>query len=216
MGMPSLRSLVLFSALLPGSSWAQQTIIGPSLSAIVGAGNSVSGPGCSSQIHFAGPGVHGARRLRGAVGLEFAARGFWFKLPFSCMEAIMPLPPTPDGTYIVNEPDYLQTRPFITTDARVGVDLLPPLARVSGGAGMAWREGHNVPYVVAAFGLPSVDVKHYRFGLQLEYQWVRVAYERHQRTYQNDQIVTDQLLGVSRHWSHVVTAGVRIGIGLGS
>jgi len=214
--MPSLRPLVLFSVLLPGSAWAQQTIVGPSLSAIVGAGNSVSGPGCSSHIHFAGPGMHGTRRLRGVLGIEFAARGFWFKLPFSCNEAITPSPPHPDGTFIENQPDYLQTRPFITTDARVGVDLLPPLARVSGGAGMAWRDGHNVPYFVAAFGLPSVDVKHYRFGLQIEYQWVLVASETHQRTYQNNQIVADQLLGVSRHWSHAVTAGVRIGITLGS
>ncbi len=214
--MPSLRALVLFSVLLPGSAWAQQTVIGPSLSAIVGAGNSIRGPGCSNEVHFAAPGVHGSRRLTGVLGLEFAARGFWLKLPFECMEALAPLPPHPDGTFIENQPDYLQTRPFITTDARIGVDLLPPLARVSGGAGMAWREGHNAPYFVAAFGLPSVDVKHYRLGLQIEYQWMWVASETHERTYQNSQIVADQLLGVSRHWSHAVTAGVRIGIALGS
>jgi hypothetical protein len=214
--MPSLRPLVFAAPfvisflVLPTTSWAQQATLGPSFSVMLRSRDDLGG-GCGS-TYFGAFGLQGVKPVRGRVVLQVALRAFWMGSHADCAAA--PQPPPPDGTYLVEDRDPLQGDSFEMADARVGIGLPRHLATLSLGGGTAMREGRNVPYLVAALGLPSVDGTAHRFGWQLEYQWLRLTNERFLRTWQNGFMVSQQPAGTIRHWSNAITLGVRWGFRL--
>jgi hypothetical protein len=197
---------------MPTVSWGQRATVGPSFTLMVAGGDGVETRGCG-ETHFGAPGVQVATPIAGnRVTLHLAGRGFVLGLPTSCAAA--PSPPPPDGTYIVADRVSLLSRRFLTTDARLGLTAPGNAAMLTAGAGIAWREGHNVPYFVAAVGIPFVDGVTRRFGLQVDYHWVRLTSDRFQRTFLNGQMTAEQSLGTAHAWSHALTVGLRLGIAL--
>lgn len=217
--MPSARLLqrcfafVLLMLVLPAVAWTQRSTLGPSLTLMVGGGDGVVPRGCQD-YHIGAFGLQFSRPIAGRlVTLQLAGRGFVLSLPTSCHPS--PSPPPPDGTYIVDERVSLLAVPFVATDARLGISAPNGMAMLTLGGGTAWREGHNVPYLVTGIGIPAVDGVTHRFGFQLEYHWVRLTSDRFRRTFLNGQMTAEQPLGNVHRWSHAVTLGMRVGVPVG-
>jgi len=214
--MPSAGPLLRCSAfgllvlVMPTVAWAQRSTLGPSLTLMVGGGDGVVARGCQDH-HIGALGLQFSRPIAGRlITLQLAGRGFWLSLPASCVEA--PLPPPPDGTYIVDERVSLQALPFVATDARIGINAPNNAAMLTLGGGTAWREGHNAPYFVTGIGIPFVDGVTRRFALEVEYHWFRLTSDRFQRTFLNGQMTAELPLGNVHRWSHAVTIGMRFGV----
>lgn len=195
---------------------AQQDVgptLGPSFSLLLMGGPGVGSTSCEDTF-FGAVGFDAARSVaRQSIRFQAAARAYVLGAGVAeC--AISPLPPPSDGTFIVEDRNPLAAHEFLTTDARIDVDLPAHISTVSVGAGVAWREGRDVPYFLAGWGVPALDGVKHRFGLQLDYQWLRFSNEQFQRTFQGGIMTAEQRLGTVQHWSNAVTVGVRWAFGL--
>jgi hypothetical protein len=195
-----LRStpLLLSAALLPDIVWGQQRAVGPTLTKIVSSGEGVART-CLQSGYSYGLGARLAMPvLTKRITLQVAGRGYWLARGSTCVDGF----PPPDGTFVEEDRVNLQSRPFVTTDVRLGVRLGETPLSVAVGGGNAWHEGYDLPYLVFAAALPVLDRQNIQLDLQGEYQWLRVSGDRFRRTYQDFELIAEEPLGLARTWSH--------------
>lgn len=202
--------LVLPATLAPALAWGQQPTVGPTLTRIISSGDGVART-CLQSGYSSGLGVRFVTPvLAKRITLQVAGRGYWLAQGSTCVNGF----PPPDGTYVEEDRVNLLSRPFVTTDVRLAIRLGDPPLSVAVGAGNAWHEGHDLPYLVGAAALPLLDRPNVQLGLEGEYEWLRVSADRYRRTYQNFQLMAEESLGRVHTWSHAVIMSVYLNIPL--
>ncbi len=208
-----LRAPVLIlsmAAAVPARAEGQQRTLGPTLAWIISGGDGVA-RSCLQTGYSTGLGVRFVTPfLTRVTTVEVAGRGFGLPQGSTCVDAS----PAPHGTYIEEDRVNLLSRPFVTSDVRLGLRLGKTPTVVAFGVGNAWHEGYDFPYVLFAGRLPLLNGPGVQFGIELEYQWLRVSGDRYRRTYQNGQLVTEEPLGRIRRWSHAASIGLHLGLPL--
>jgi hypothetical protein len=205
----SARILLFLATLVPSPTTGQQRSIGPTLSRIISSGERVARD-CLQRGYSTGLGIRIATPiLTMRTTLEVAGRGYWLAQWPTCVDGF----PPPDGVYVEEDGVNLLSRPFVTTDVRLGIQLGKAPA-VMLGAGNAWHQGHDLPYLLLAAALPLFHGRRFQLRLEGEYQWLRASVDRFRRTYQNFQVVAEEPMGRVRSWSHAATIGLHLGIPL--
>jgi hypothetical protein len=82
------------------------------------------------------------------------------------------------------------------------------------GGGIAWHEGHDLPYLVLAAGITFLERPDIRLGFQTDYQWLRVTSDRVRRTYVDFELVSEESLGRVHEWSHALVLGLTLDVPL--
>ena len=206
----STRVLLSAAALAPALVWGQQRSVGPTFTRIITSGDGVA-RSCLQSGYSSGLGVRFVTPLlTKRTTLQVAGRGYWLAQGSTCVDGF----PPPDGTYVEEDRVNLLSRPFVTTDVRLATRLGENSMSLAVGAGNAWHEGHDLPYLAFAAAVPLLDRPGVQLGLEGEYQWLRVSADRYRRTYQNFQLIAEERLGRVRTWSHAVIIGVHLGIPL--
>lgn len=207
--MRAVAVLLLLPALL-----GAQTTLGPSITVMGSGAPDITASGCTPN-HFLALGAHAARPILGRVfTVQVVGRGYWLSPEFGCLEALGVRPPLPDGSYDYEQSMGLQARSYITTDVRIGVYTPQRFSTLTLGTGIAWRAGHNVPYVVAGLGLPAVDGVRHRFGFQIEYTSLLITNDFIRETWQGGTIISQQRLRTVHRWRPAWTFGIRWGLPL--
>ena len=205
-----LRStfLLLSGPLLPALVWGQQRAVGPTFTRIVSSGEGVART-CLQSGYSYGLGARWVIPvLTKRTTLQVAGRGYWLAQGSTCVDGF----PPPDGTFVEEDRVNLQSRPFVTTDVRLGVRLGETPLSIAVGGGNAWHEGYDLPYLVVAAALPVLDRHNIQLGLEGEYQLLRVSGDRYWRTYQNSELSAEEPLGRVRTWSHAAIIEVYLAV----
>ena len=205
-----VRIVLSVAAAVPALAEGQQRTLGPTLAWIISGGDGVA-RSCLQTGYSTGLGVRFVTPfLTRVTTVEVAGRGFGIPQASTCVDGF----PPPNGTYVEEDRVNLLSRPFVTSDVRLGLRLGKTPTVVAFGVGNAWHEGYDFPYVLFAGRLPLLNRPGVQFGIEVEYQWLRVSGDRYRRTYQNGQLVTEEPLGRSRRWSHAASIGLHLGIPL--
>jgi hypothetical protein len=122
--------------------------------------------------------------------------------------------PPPDGTYIIDDRVNLLAARYVATDVRVEVieQHRYGVAFLGAGAGNSWRSAPDVPYFLVAAGMRLKSGKRLQFGVEGEYQRLRVPSDRVRRTYRDFQLVDVEPLGRVHDWSHLLAFSAVIGV----
>jgi hypothetical protein len=202
--------LLLPAALLPASLWAQKATFGPTITQILTSGDGISRR-CYQSEHSTGFGGRVAVPvLTSWTTLQVAGRGYWVGPGSSCATA--DIPPRLDGTYVEEYRINLLSQDFITTDLRLAARLGDLPMDLALGGGNAWREGYNLPYLLASAGISLFERPNGQLRLETEYQWLRVTSDQVRRTYQDFQLIAEEPLGRVRHWSHALALGLAVNL----
>lgn len=202
--------ILLPTALLPALAWGQQRAVGFTLTQILSSGPGVA-RNCVQPEYGTGLGARlSVPVLTRRTALQVAGRAYWVNRGSQCVDGF----PPPDGTYVQDDRINLLSRSFITTDVRLATQLAEEVVNLAVGAGNAWHEGHDLPYLVFAAGLTIVDRPTFRLGLEGEYQLLRVTSDRFRRTYQDFQLVTEESLGRVHEWSDALIFGIALSVPL--
>lgn len=185
----------------------QQWSLGPSVTLVSGSGDGIE-RSCLQQGYSSGVGLRLITPLLKRTTLQVVGRGYWFRRNSTCVDGF----PPPDGTYVQDDRVNLMSRAFVTTDARVAIGVAQDRMTVAAGAGNAWHEGYDLPYVVLAVAWRLVDQPGVRFGFGGEYQRFRASADRVRRTYQNSQVVSEEPLGRVSNWGHAFVFSVHLDI----
>lgn len=204
--MKAVAALLLLPSLA-----AAQTSLGPSIQLMLGDDFDISGS-CLSDRHFAALGVHLTHGLGSRVTVQIVARGYVLGTSPSCVDGLVV--PRSDGTYDVEHHDPLQSESFLTTDARIGLTAPNNAVMLSVGGGTAWRAGHDAPHLVVGVTLPMVDGVRRRFGVQIEYAYLRLTTNRTRQTWQGGGITNEVSIEPVHHWAGAIMFGVRWGLPL--
>jgi hypothetical protein len=181
--------------------------LGPTLSTVVEAGEGVertclqTGYSTGVGLRLSGPVFHNKPML-----LQVTGRGHWLQQASSCVDGFPPF----QGTFTEDDRINLLTRPFVTTDVRLAWSFAQNVASLAVGAGNAWHEGHDLPYLVIATGVQGTNHAKVQFGVSAEFQLLRVTSDRFRRTYQNGQLVSEQSLGRVHTVSHALILGAHV------
>jgi hypothetical protein len=204
--------VLLLVVLLPVHAWSQQTTLAPTLTQIVSGGEGIARD-CAQPLYGTGLGLQLATPVIPRwASLQVAARAYGIDLAFNkCAHNFVP---PPDGTYLENDRINLLSRPFITTDVRFAARTGEFPMFFAGGMGMAWHEGHDLPYLVLAAGIHLFEWPDAKLSLGAEYQYLRVTSDQFRRTYQDFALVTEESLGRVHEWSHAWALGVQVDIAL--
>lgn len=206
----SSTRILLPLILLPSLGWGQQVTLGPTLTQIATSGNGIARD-CIESEYSTGVGLRlVAPVLTDWTSVQVAGRGYWLKWGSECVDGF----PPPDGTYLIDDRINLQSRSFITTDVRLAARLGESPVNVALGAGYAWHESHDLPYLVFATGISILERPDVQLGFEGELQWLRVTSDRFLRTYQDFQLVAEESLGRVHDWSHALIFGISLNIPL--
>ncbi len=133
---------------------------------------------------------------------------------FSQGSGCVSAPRDPNGTFTDDERHNLLAGHFLATDVRLGVQLAATgvAARLSAGAGNAWRSEEDVPYLLLSVELSVRPTAWLQLGVEGEYNRMQVLSNPIRRTYQNSQVVSVESLGKTHPWRQATSIGVWLGL----
>lgn len=183
----------------------QQSSLGPTVTVANGIGEGVE-RSCLQRGYFSGVGLRFVTPVLTRATLQVQGRGYGIGKSASCVDGF----PPPDGVYIEDDRVDILSRPFVTTDVRLAIGVAQNVMTLAAGAGKAWHDGYDLPYVVVAVAWRLVDKPGVRFGFGGEHQWLRASADRYRRTYQNFQRVDEVALGRVTNWSRALVLSVNL------
>ena len=188
----------------------QQWSLGPTTTFILDAGDGVARE-CYEQGYASELGARLVAPISKRLSLQASARHSWMAQSASCAAEPFFLLPS-DGTFTETDTRSLQAASFATSDLRLAWSSPHYLTSYAIGGGKAWHAGHDLPYVLIAWSANLVNGPAVRFGFGLEYQRLWVTADRVSRTYQNEQLISQQSLGQVHSKSHIVALGLHLDI----
>lgn len=182
--------------LLPMAAAAQGVAIGAGVTQIVQGGEGIA-RGCSLRGYSTGVGPDLTIPFSAHAALAVTVRTYTKGTESGCVGEPAPIR---NGTFTHDGIFRLQAAAFSTADARFEARPLR-LLRTSLGAGMAWHEGPNVPYVVLGGGVP-LQHRRFTFAFGAEYYVMRTTVDHTRITNENFRPITVESLGRSHGWSN--------------
>jgi hypothetical protein len=194
---------------------AQGGYVGAGFGAFGGSGEGIRRTGCGAARTAAGYGVWAGYDVVGrTVALQGTVRFHGVNPSHGCG---IPERLPENGTFLVRQRRNLLQDRFVSTDLRVRIMASDWKAQplISVGAGQAWREESNIPYLMISGGVGFPMPFGVRVGVEGTLYQARVRFDDFQRTYQDFRLISQIPLGSVREWRTVRSATVFLELPLG-